>query len=215
MKKVHSPKYLKNTLLRLRNPNFFLMGHVIKEKHISNRVGGSSGKLYFTKQDLLFSAVNQPYAALDEVKTHLKSISHTIWYVLVLHVNISLNRLISQYTDDLQVYNSFCQDTLRKKADFVLYSKKKKYIQLRRCLKSPKIGKCCKCFIDSVPDSCIESSRVQQCDDRSKRTSDSVVLKLFSFECYLKKLRQLDNRRNNQVIERLQNAYTKITVQFD
>jgi len=71
------------------------MGHVIREKHRSNRIGGSSGKLYFTKWDLLFCAVNQPYAALDEVKTHLKSFSHTVWYVLVPHVNISLNRVIS------------------------------------------------------------------------------------------------------------------------
>lgn len=92
---VHSPKYLKTTLLGLRNPNFFLMGHVIMEKHISNRVSGSSRKLYFAKWDLLFCVVNQPYAALDEVKTYLKSVSHTIWYVSVLHVNISLNRLMS------------------------------------------------------------------------------------------------------------------------
>lgn len=101
LKMVHSPKYLKTALVGLRNASFFLMCHVIKEKHINNRVGGSSGKLYFTKRDLLFCAVNQPYAALDEVKTHLKSILHTVCYVLVLHVTISLNRLISYYTDDL------------------------------------------------------------------------------------------------------------------
>lgn len=95
MQTVHGPKYLKTTLLRLKNSNYFVLCHAIKDKHTRNRFGGSSGKLYFTKRDLLFCAVNQPYAALDELKTHLKSVSHAIWHVLALNVNISLNRFIS------------------------------------------------------------------------------------------------------------------------
>lgn len=71
---VHSPQYLKIILLGLRNPNFFLISAAIKEKRISDRVGGSSGELHFKQWDLLFCAVNQPYAALDKVKAHLKSV---------------------------------------------------------------------------------------------------------------------------------------------
>lgn len=95
---VSSFKFPK-TVLRLNSAHsppllflfFFFHGpcyHVIKEKHVSDRVVGNSGKLYFTKWDLLFCAVNQPYAVLDEVKIHLKSVSHAIWYVLLLYVNV-------------------------------------------------------------------------------------------------------------------------------
>lgn len=46
MQTVHTSKYLKTTLLRLRNTNYFLLGHAIKEKHTRNHIGGNSGKLY-------------------------------------------------------------------------------------------------------------------------------------------------------------------------
>lgn len=73
------------------------MGHVIKEKHGSGRDGGSSGKLNYPNLDRLFCAANQPYVALDEVKTHLKSVSHTIWYALLLYVNVLKQAYILVY----------------------------------------------------------------------------------------------------------------------
>lgn len=48
MQTVHTSKY-KTTLLRLRNPNYWLVGCAIKEKHSRNHISGSPGKLYFTK----------------------------------------------------------------------------------------------------------------------------------------------------------------------